>query len=142
MYQPNIINGGHFEDERGKLTFINDFDMAPVKRFYTIRHESPSIVRAWQGHMKEQKWFYVLEGAFKIVLVQPDNWSAPLHNLPVQVHLLTAEHTQVLHVPGGFATGFRAELPNSRMIIYSDMSLQESKNDDFRFDSTLWYQWE
>lgn len=142
MYQASIINGGNFQDERGKLTFINDFNMSPVKRFYIVRHESTEIIRAWQGHRYEQKWFHVLEGAFKVVLVQPDNWVKPRPDLPVQVFHLTAEYTQVLHVPGGFATGFKAETPNSRMIVYSDFGLQESKEDDFRFNTGLWYHWD
>lgn len=141
MYEANIIDGGNFEDERGKLTFINAFDMAPIRRCYIIWHENTAVIRAWQGHRQEQKWFHVLEGAFEVVLVQPDNWEAPRQDLPVQVFHLSAAQTQVLHVPGGFATGFKAELPGSRMIVYSDASLEESKVDDFRFDAGLWYHW-
>jgi dTDP-4-dehydrorhamnose 3,5-epimerase len=31
--------------------------------------------------------------------------------------------------------------PNSRIIVFSDFSLEESVNDNFRFDSQLWFDW-
>jgi WxcM-like, C-terminal. len=70
MSNPVIISGNKHQDERGILSFINDFDMEPVKRFYTIFHHDTTVVRAWQGHQVEQKWFVVLEGAFDIALVK------------------------------------------------------------------------
>ncbi len=57
---PLSIKGGRHIDERGTLTFFNNFDMSPVKRFYVIDHPDTTIVRAWQGHKVEQKWFYVV----------------------------------------------------------------------------------
>ncbi|MEO5832339.1 MAG: hypothetical protein ABIR83_03080, partial [Nakamurella sp.] len=63
---PEIIQGGEHEDARGRLTFFNDFDMKAVRRFYVIEHPDTAIVRAWQAHKKEQKWFYVTAGSFKI----------------------------------------------------------------------------
>lgn len=141
MYNAGIIRGNTYQDERGTLFFINDFDMRPVKRFYTIFHPDTAIVRAWQGHRVEQKWFFVLDGAFDIALVRPDDWSAPSASLPVELFSLPAAVSQVLHVPGGFATGFKATVPNSRMIVYSDCTLEDSATDDFRFEKHLWRQW-
>ena len=50
-----IIKGGEFQDERGKLIYFNDFDLTIVKRFYIIEHPDTEIVRAWQGHKKRRK---------------------------------------------------------------------------------------
>lgn len=137
----HIIQGGKHEDARGKLIFFNDFDMNQVRRFYVIEHPDTSIARAWQAHKKEQKWFYVIGGSFKIVMVQPDDWLQPSSNLEAQEFILESEKSEVLHVPGGFANGFKALEPGSKMIVFSNFTVEESSHDDFRFDSNNWYDW-
>lgn len=139
--KPNIIKGGEFEDERGKLIFFNEFDMKEVKRFYIIEHPDSTTVRAWQGHQKEQKWFYVLAGSFKIVLVQPDNWQKPSDQLAVEEFILQTTVQQVLYIPGGYANGFKALEPKSKIMVFSSFTVEESSNDNFRFDKTWWYDW-
>ena len=59
MYnKPTIIQGGSYTDDRGTIDFVNDFHFEGVKRFYTITHPDTSIVRAWQGHTSNAKYFY------------------------------------------------------------------------------------
>lgn len=48
-----LINGGKFKNCRGILRFCNDFDMAVVKRFYTIANSVECPVRGWIGHKRE-----------------------------------------------------------------------------------------
>lgn len=139
---PNIIVGGKHADSRGKLFFFNDFEMKSVKRFYIIEHTDTKTVRAWQGHKIEQKWFYIIGGSFKIVLVQPDNWVELSSNLETQNFVLKSDSNEILHVPGGFANGFKALEPNSKMMVFSNLTVEESADDDFRFDQNKWYDWE
>lgn len=136
-----IIQGGNFEDSRGKLIFFNEFEMKEVKRFYLIEHPKTSIVRAWQGHRREQKWFFVVEGAFKVVLVQPDDWGNPSKTLVTEEFNLKSEEPKVLHVPGKYANGFQAMQPKSKIMVFSSFTVEESSNDNFRFDKELWYNW-
>ena len=138
---PNILEGGTHEDARGKLTFFNDFDMTKVKRFYSIEHLETKIVRAWQAHKLEQKWFHVISGSFKMVVVKPDDWDNPSQNIEKQEFVLKLKDNQVLHVPGGFATGFKALETNSKMIVFSDFTVAESAMDNFRFETEMWYNW-
>jgi dTDP-4-dehydrorhamnose 3,5-epimerase len=138
---PQIIQGGTHEDARGKLTFFNDFDLKEVKRFYVIEHPDTEVVRAWQGHKIEQKWFYVLEGSFKVVLVKPDNWDHSSKILSQNEFILKAAENQVLHIPGGFVNGFKALEANSKMMVFSDFAINDAGSDDFRFDKRLWYDW-
>ena len=42
-------------DERGQVTFVNDFDMTDVKRSYVITNTLVKTVRAWHGHQNEKK---------------------------------------------------------------------------------------
>lgn len=139
--QPTIIQGGIHQDERGKLSFVNDFDLTQVKRYYIIEHHDINVIRAWQGHKKEQKWFQVIGGSFQIALVQPDNWENPSDNLKVEKIILNANNNQVLHIPGNFANGFKALEENSKMIVFSDFTIEESTNDNFRFDNNKWLDW-
>ena len=140
--KPNIIQGGQFEDERGKLIFFNDFDMKEVKRFYIIEHPDASIVRAWQGHKIEKKWFYVISGSFKVVLVQPDNWETPSSDIKVEEFIMKASENTVLSVPDNYANGFKAMEPGSKIMVFSSFTVEESSEDNYRFDKSIWYNWE
>ena len=139
--EASLIIGGQHIDERGKLSFFNDFDMEPVRRFYVIEHPDIKTVRAWQGHKVEQKWFYVIAGSFKVVLVLPDDWEKPSEKLSTQEFILKSTMNQVLHIPGGHANGFKALEANSKLIIFSDFSMADAGKDDYRFDKDLWYKW-
>lgn len=136
---PKLISGGNHKDERGTLIFFNDLDISCVKRLYKIEHPNTEIVRAWQAHKVEQKWFHVINGSFKVVIVQPDDWENPSEELTVQEYILKSADNQVLHIPGNYANGFKALEEGSTMIVFSDLTAEESANDNFRFPPTMWY---
>ena len=136
---PIVINGGRHEDNRGKLIYFNLLDIKSVKRFYSIHIFDTETIRAWQGHKKESKWFYVTAGTFKIVLVKIDDWINPSGNLNTKEFILNINDDKVLIVPGGFATGLKALEKESKLMVFSDFTLEESLNDNFRFDKNLWH---
>src|SRR6185312_517614 len=136
-----IIEGGKFEDGRGMLIYFNEFDMKDVRRFYVISHPDTSIVRAWQGHKKEQKWFYVLKGSFKVVLVKPDNLENPSADLNPDEFILKAEANRVLYIPCNYANGLKALEPESRIMVFSSFTVDESSKDNYRFRQDMWYDW-
>jgi dTDP-4-dehydrorhamnose 3,5-epimerase-like enzyme len=139
---PEIIQGGEHDDARGRLTFFNDFDMKAVRRFYVIEHPDTSIVRAWQAHKKEQKWFYVTAGSFKIVIVKPVEWASDSEESKLEEFILSVIDNKLLHIPGGFANGFQALEPHSKLMVFSDFAIADAGTDDYRFDKSLWYTWE
>ena len=136
-----IIEGGKFKDFRGEIGFVNDFDMTNVKRFYTISHPDTRIVRAWQGHKIETRWFYCTEGVFDIRVVKVDNWENPCNNLNVEKYILNSETPMILKIPAGYVSGIKAILKNSKLISFSNFKLNENKNDDFRYDKDKWTNW-
>lgn len=136
-----IVSGDSHSDHRGVLTFFNQFDLGQIKRFYTIKHDNLEVIRAWQGHKYEKKWFHVVNGSFKLVLVKPDDWSKPSPELPYEKFEMHDIDSKILYVPGGVASGFKATSPNSKMVVFSDFSLDQSIADDYRFDKNLWYKW-
>lgn len=136
-----VFKGQVFEDARGKLIAFNDFSMEKVRRMYQIYHPDTSIVRAWQGHMLESKWFYVTEGAFVVAYLALDDFTNPSKQLSASYHRISADDKIVLSVPCGFANGFKAILPNSKILVFSDLSLEEAKDDNFKFDFDNWLDW-
>lgn len=137
-----LIEGGTHSDERGMITFVNNFDLTNAVRFYRISHPTTSIVRAWQGHQKESKWFHCYQGSFLIKLIKVDNWSVPSKKLEAETVELYSSQSQVLYIPPGYASGFRALEEDSSILIFSDMTTEESKEDDFRFEKNYWFQWD
>jgi len=133
-----LVSAGEHKDDRGTITFFNEFDMTDVKRFYVIEHPNTEVVRAWQGHRHEQKWFHVIAGGFKLGVVSLDKCDQSFDGAHPVIYLLEAFRPTILHVPGGYATGFQALQDYSRMVVYSNVSVEGSQNDDYRFDKHLW----
>lgn len=130
---PNIIAGGRHQDQRGILSFVNDFDMSAVKRFYKIRHLDAKTVRGWRAHQIEQRWFHITEGTFLINIVAIDNWEAPKKNAEQLSFKISASDDSVLHVPVGYATSLRALTKNAEMIVFGDYAIDHAKLDDYLF---------
>jgi len=141
MKELTFITGDVFTDQRGSISFVNGFDMEIIKRFYMVEPAHCDIVRAWQGHQNEQKWFYVVQGSFKIVGVKIDDWNDPSSNLDVHEYNLNQHSPGILHMPGGFANGFKANEPGSKLMIFSNFTLQQSASDEYRFNQSKWFDW-
>ncbi|KQS37797.1 WxcM-like domain-containing protein [Pedobacter sp. Leaf194] len=131
--QVDCIKGGTHSDHRGTLSFVNDFDMSQVKRFYRIRHNDTAFIRGWRAHRIEQRWFHVIEGGFKINLVQIDDWTKPSPALSQQEFVLQAADNVVLHVPKGYASAICAIKADSEVMVFADYSIEHAKNDDILF---------
>jgi dTDP-4-dehydrorhamnose 3,5-epimerase-like enzyme len=136
--KPRIIDGGIARDERGQLTFVNDFNMNDVKRFYIVENFSLEVVRAWHGHEKEAKYVFVISGSAFVGAVFLDDLKKPNKKNKIHKYILTAEKPQVLYIPIRYANGFKALEPGTKVKFFSTSTLEESKNDDFRFPQDYW----
>lgn len=137
-----IVNGGVFEDERGKLFHVNDFDFSEVKRFYVIEHPDHHIIRAWQGHQFEKKWFYVVSGSFCVAWVKVDNWERPNPNVKAEYVILKANESRIVAIPCGYANGLKALESNSKIVVFSDMTLEKSVKEKIRYPKHYWFDWD
>lgn len=126
-----MINGGIAKDLRGQIRFVNDFDMSLVKRFYIIKNVDVELVRGWRAHRIEQRWFYVLAGAFEVDIIQIDNWDKPANDLAIERMKLDSISMQVLHVPKGYGTAFRALQPESELLVFADHGIEHAPLDDY-----------
>ena len=138
MIEPGLLSGNVFSDTRGKLFAFNDFDMSEIVRCYTILPSSESVIRAWQAHQLEKKWFHCTEGAFLVNLLKIDKFESPAEDLAPEQFYLYAEQPQILAIPGGYANGFRSLKPNSQLIVYSNLTVAESAADDYRYSKEKW----
>jgi dTDP-4-dehydrorhamnose 3,5-epimerase-like enzyme len=119
-----IINGNSFIDERGVVRYINNFDLSSIVRMYCIE-PSLGVIRAWHGHKVEKKWFYAAKGRFLVKLVDMNSYNKMDFEL-------TSVESNILEIGGGYYNGFQALEEGSVLLVFSNFSLDESKNDDFR----------
>ncbi len=139
---PEILNGGKFSDIRGELSYNNNFDMLPVKRFYILKHINKSIIRAWQGHRIEHKYFMCIKGSFVVAWKKIDDFNHPDDNNKAEYIILKKNDNKVLSVPPGFANGLKALKNNSELLVFSDCSLGEVSDDNYRYHQSFWLDWE
>ncbi|CAM4295330.1 hypothetical protein [Zobellia nedashkovskayae] len=133
-----VFDGSNFSDKRGGLIFFNTFDMSELVRMYEISPSDTTNIRGWQGHKKEKKWFYCNAGSFIVNLIKVDNFEKPSKTLVAKRHVLTAEQPRIIEISGGYATAFKANEANSKLIVFSNFSLEDSQEDDFRFSVDNW----
>jgi dTDP-4-dehydrorhamnose 3,5-epimerase len=140
--KPVLIRGGVSSDDRGRISFVNEFDLAGGRRFYLVENFTTGTVRAWHAHRNERKWVFAVSGAALAACVEIDDWDSPSKDGEVHRFVLDASHPSVLAVPPGFANGAMSLEPGTKLLYVSDKSLEESLEDDIRFPARYWDPWE
>lgn len=134
--------GGISVDDRGSVTFVNNFSFDWVSRFYIVENHLPRFIRAWHGHKSEAKGICCLSGSALVGAVRIDNWEQPSKDVPVEKHVLTESNPGVLCIPPGYANGIMTLKPRTKLLVFSSSTLEDSVKDDFRFPSRHWDVWE
>ena len=127
-----LLVGKKHQDERGIITYNNDFDASQIKRMYTIENHSTDFIRGWQGHKVEQRWFACMKGSFDISVIVVDNFTNPSKDLIIQKYLLTDEVLTYLYVPSGCITAIQAKEEGSKLLVLADYGLGEI-DDEYRY---------
>jgi len=140
--EPILIKGDLSTDDRGKVGFINDFDMGQVKRFYTVSNHKTQFIRAWHAHKKENKYVTVVNGSAIIAAVKIDNWDQPSKDLKIYRFTLSSEKPSVVFIPKGYANGFMTLSKDAKLIFFSTATIEESLGDDMRYDAYYWNPWQ
>lgn len=134
--KPEIIEGSLFVDDRGFVSSVNNMDMSNIKRFYIVENYENKFVRAWHGHKNEEKYAYVLNGSvlFKVILLDElQNKNKDSYKKIISA-TLSSRSPGILRIPAGYANGFMNLEKDTKVIFFSTSTLDESKNDDYRFD--------
>lgn len=139
--KPFLVEGGTHVDDRGVINYINDMSFFKFKRMYVIENFQENFIRAWHGHKKENKVFFCISGTFKVAAVKIDSFSSPSKNLTPKEFILSSTSPKFLYIPKGYANGLTNLSSNAKLIVFSDKLLEESLNDDYRFDYNFWDIW-
>ena len=150
MKDVNLISGGLAVDDRGSVRFVNDFNFKEVKRFYQVENHRKGYIRAWHGHKNEGKYVYAAKGSFLVGAVKMKE-TAALDGIAddaiiseegqPQKFVISSESPKVLWIPSGYANGFMNLTENGIIQFFSTSTLEESLNDDIRFEYDKWNIW-
>ena len=135
---PFIIQGSNHKDNRGIISFVNDFSFDNIVRFYIIENSEENELRAWQGHKLDTKYFYCIKGAFQVSYVKIDNWEKPSSSLVVESIVLDETDSKILCIPLGYANAIKSLTVGSKLLSFSTLPLSMVKDDDFRYDKNFW----
>jgi dTDP-4-dehydrorhamnose 3,5-epimerase len=135
MKEAKVIGGGVVVDDRGSVSFVNEFDFDGVKRFYQVENHRRDFIRAWHGHKYEGKYVYVSQGSALVGVVN-------LETQKIEKFVLSSKTPKVLWIPPGHANGFKNLEENTKIIFYSTSTLEESMDDDIRFEYDKWNIWD
>lgn len=138
----DIILGGIAADDRGILRYVNDFDFTArgIRRMYQVENNDSCQIRAWHGHLEENKYVYCARGSAIISAIKMafDGKGAPTIQKSFGATdagrvTLSSVQPKILHIPAGMANGFRTLEPGTILQFFSTSTLEESKLDDYRF---------
>ena len=130
----NQLIGGKATDDRGSVSFVNDFNFANVKRFYQVENHRNNFIRAWHGHKKEGKYIYVAKGVALVGAVSMEDEN-------VKKFILSENSPQILWVPPGYYNGFMNLKTDTVVQFFSTSTIEESLEDDIRMEYDKWDIW-
>ena len=131
--KPKLISGSCFSDNRGALFYNNDFDFSKIKKMYVTENADTNIIRGWQGHEIEKRWFCAINGSFEIKVIKIDDWLNPSAKLGVTTHIISSEKLDILYVPAGFATSIQSLEVNAKLLVMANY-FQGEINDEHRYE--------
>ncbi len=137
---PILIEKGESSDHRGSLEYYNTLNLEIFKRFYIVTNPITGTVRAWHGHKIEAKLIKVIKGEFVVGAVEIEDWDNPSKEYKVEKFILN-ENSGIVYIPPGYANGAINLIPDSKIIYFSSLNLEDSSNDDYRFDAKFWDPW-
>jgi dTDP-4-dehydrorhamnose 3,5-epimerase-like enzyme len=139
--EPKLLQGRLAVDDRGSVSFVNEFNFAGVKRFYTVANHASNFVRAWHGHRHEAKYCTVVAGSALVCCIAIDNWDNPSADPKIHRFVLSELSPAILCVPAGYINGFMTLAADTKVMFFSSSTLEESVNDDVRFPARKWDPW-
>ena len=132
--KPQSIELKVFIDDRGEFISILDEiqnlnpRIGQIKRIYYIVNPSRGIIRGLHYHQKEWKFFVIVKGSAKFVILNPDNPSE------IYTFVSSERKANLIVVPPKYAHGWISLKDDAILVCASNVTTQESLADDKRFD--------
>ena len=136
--KPKIIEYKVFADDRGIFApFIDGLEkIAPeagnIKRVYYVYNNTRGTIRGFHYHEKEWKFFAVVNGAAKFVIINPEQPDEKYE------FASSSRKNNLIIIPPRYANGWMSLEDEAILICASNLTTKESLADDKRFDP---YQW-
>lgn len=127
-----MIKGNKHTDERGTITYNNDFDASKIKRIYTIENHSTDFIRGWQGHQIESRWFAVMKGKFRIGMILFDDVNDLSPETGMKWFEIEEGNLDYLYLPPKHLSCIQALEIGSKLLVLSDYGLGEVQ-DELRY---------
>jgi len=133
--EPLQMTGGRSIDDRGALQYYPTFNPLEhgIKRMYIVENHTAGFIRAWHGHKEEAKWVMCIRGAAKVIITEVDMDLGAALGEP-EDYVLSDKNTWILYIPPGYVNGFKNLTADTQLIFFSDKTVEESKDDDYRFE--------
>ena len=138
--EPILFDSKSNSDHRGTVSFTNNLNLSKVVRTYKVKNKQVKTVRAWHGHKIEEKWISVEDGEFLVCAVYIEDFDNPNKNQEIYKFNMTPD-SGILYIPKKYANGAMNLTENNTVRYYSSLPLEESINDDYRFESDFWNPW-
>ncbi len=103
-----------------------------------VENFSTEVVRAFHGHLKEDKFVIVVSGSAIVAAVHLDDPVHPSQRIKPHRFVLSERRPQILQIPAGYANGFRALEAGTKIIFFSTSRVEDSATDDHRFPFDHW----
>lgn len=123
-------------DDRGVFApFLQIADLEKgliLKRIYYVYNYGKGIIRGFHFHKKEWKYFTVVNSAAKIVALNPEK--------PQEIFTFISSSRQpnLVVIPPEFANGWVSLGEQTILLCGSTATIDESMQDDQRFDPYTW----
>lgn len=130
-----LVEVPSFEDERGRLVqvFEESGNLPKARRIYVVKNWNKDTVRAFHKNFSETKYFFVLSGTVKFVLMD-DRPKSPTYRQQERI-ILTAERPTVLVVPAEVHNGWKALTDGALLLGIADTLMAEHKDERVPQDS-------
>ncbi|MEM4605434.1 MAG: WxcM-like domain-containing protein [Candidatus Pacearchaeota archaeon] len=137
--EPKKIKIERFTDDRGDFTNIS-LDYFIPKRAYFISNSKKEVIRAYHGHKKEWKLFFVTKGVFTFKFIKIGE-EEKLDKKIIEF-TLSEKNPEIIICPPGWFNGFINRTEENGLIVFSSSTMEESKEDDFRIPFNKFDGWE
>ena len=140
-FPPDYLeNMSNFEASVG-LVQLKKYPQIIKYRINMANNYSKNFIRAWHGHLIEEKYIKCLSGTFQVSAVKIGNIKKPNKKNKIFNYFLNETNDDFIHIPKGYANGSMSLEENSKLLILSTLTVRQSEKDDYRFDSRYWNPW-
>lgn len=124
---PDVIDIPVYTDDRGYVyCALDNMEDVGIKRTYVVENFNKGMIRAWHGHKKAKTLMHVIKGAVKVAALNMKNHE------DVKTAVLTERKPQMFYVPAGYYNGAVSLTEGTKILVYSTLTFDEVKKDDFR----------